>query len=291
MGLLIDGVWHSREEQPFKPGGGVERPQTAFRNWVTPDGRPGPTGHDGFAAAKGRYHLYVSLACPWAHRTLIMRALKRLEEIVPVSVTHWLMADQGWTFTPAEGVIPDPLFNSRYLHESTLGRTPTILAAPAFRRHGIDIPRRSSTMSQPKSSACSTAPLILSAPSQATSIRSHCEKRSRRSTAGFTKRSTMASIKPDLRLRSRHMRKRSRHCSRLWTGWRSDFPDPAFFATMPLPRPIFDCSRHWCGSIPSMSDISNVMSGDWPIIGICGLIRETSTSGLGYSPYGQHVPY
>ena len=117
MGLLIDGVWHSREEQPFKPEGGFERPQTAFRNWVTPDGRPGPTGHDGFAAAKGRYHLYVSLACPWAHRTLIMRALKGLEEIVPVSVTHWLMADQGWTFTPAEGVIPDPLFNSRYLHE------------------------------------------------------------------------------------------------------------------------------------------------------------------------------
>ena len=73
---------------------------------MTPDGRPGPTGHDGFAASAGRYHLYVSLACPWAHRTLIMRALKGLEQIVPVSVTHWLMAEQGWTFAPGRGRDP-----------------------------------------------------------------------------------------------------------------------------------------------------------------------------------------
>jgi glutathionyl-hydroquinone reductase len=120
MGLLIDGVWHEQDPDAAKAGaagGRFERPETAFRNWVTPDGRPGPTGHDGFAASAGRYHLYVSLACPWAHRTLIMRALKGLEQVVPVSVTHWLMADQGWTFAQGEGVIPDPLFNSRYLHE------------------------------------------------------------------------------------------------------------------------------------------------------------------------------
>jgi putative glutathione S-transferase len=119
MGLLIDGVWHEQDPDATKAGGGgrFERAETAFRNWVTPDGRPGPTGHDGFAASAGRYHLYVSLACPWAHRTLIVRALKGLEQIVPVSVTHWLMAEQGWTFAQGEGVIPDPLFNSRYLHE------------------------------------------------------------------------------------------------------------------------------------------------------------------------------
>ena len=99
------------------PAAAFERSETAFRNWVTPDGRPGPTGSDGYSAAPGRYHLYVSLACPWAHRTLIVRALKGLEQIVPVSVTHWLMAEQGWSFSPGEGVIPDPLFNSRYLHE------------------------------------------------------------------------------------------------------------------------------------------------------------------------------
>jgi putative glutathione S-transferase len=116
MGLLIDGVWQAREEDR-SASGRFERPSSVFRNWVTPDGRPGPTGHDGFAAAPGRYHLYVSLACPWAHRTLIARVLKGLESIVSISVTHWLMAEQGWTFAPAEGVIPDPLFNSRYLHE------------------------------------------------------------------------------------------------------------------------------------------------------------------------------
>jgi glutathionyl-hydroquinone reductase len=120
MGLLIDGVWHEQEPDGAKTprsGGRFERAETAFRNWVTPDGKPGPTGHDGFAASAGRYHLYVSLACPWAHRTLIVRTLKGLEQIVPVSITNWLMAEQGWIFAQGEGVIPDPLFNSRYLHE------------------------------------------------------------------------------------------------------------------------------------------------------------------------------
>jgi len=119
MGLLIDGVWHDQDAtaKEAAAGGRFERAESAFRNWVTPDGRPGATGTDGFAASAGRYHLYVSLACPWAHRTLILRALKGLEQIVPVSVTHWLMAEQGWTFAHGEGVIPDPLFNSRYVHE------------------------------------------------------------------------------------------------------------------------------------------------------------------------------
>jgi glutathionyl-hydroquinone reductase len=115
MGALVDGVW--QEQEPARQPGRFERATTSFRNWVTPDGRPGPSGSDGFSAASGRYHLYVSLACPWAHRTLILRALKGLEQIIPVSVTHWLMAEQGWTFSPGEGVIPDPLFNSRYMHE------------------------------------------------------------------------------------------------------------------------------------------------------------------------------
>ncbi|MGH7153638.1 MAG: glutathione S-transferase family protein, partial [Acetobacteraceae bacterium] len=116
MGLLIDGAWH-REGDADKDGERFERPEAAFRNWVTPDGRPGPTGHDGFAAARNRYHLYVSLACPWAHRTLIMRMLKGLDEIVPVSITHWMLGEDGWTFNAGEGAIPDPLFNSRYLYE------------------------------------------------------------------------------------------------------------------------------------------------------------------------------
>jgi glutathionyl-hydroquinone reductase len=116
MGLLMNGVWQEHESDPSKDGH-FERRETAFRNWITPDGRPGPTGQDGFRAVAGRYHLYVSLACPWAHRTLIMRSLKGLQTIIPISVTHWLMAEHGWTFTGGESVIPDSLYSSRYLYE------------------------------------------------------------------------------------------------------------------------------------------------------------------------------
>ena len=86
-------------------------------NWVTPDGSPGPTGHGGFPAEPGRYHLYVSYACPWAHRTLIFLVLKGLEEMISVSVVHWLMGEKGWTFEPGEGVVADPIFQAKYLHE------------------------------------------------------------------------------------------------------------------------------------------------------------------------------
>jgi putative glutathione S-transferase len=116
MGLMINGEWQEHEPERSKEGA-FERGDTSFRNWITPDGRPGPTGQDGFRAVAGRYHLYVSLACPWAHRTLIMRALKGLQWIIPVSVTNWLMADHGWTFAPGDGVVADPLYNTRYLYE------------------------------------------------------------------------------------------------------------------------------------------------------------------------------
>jgi putative glutathione S-transferase len=116
MGLLINGAWQEREPDTAKDGL-FERHDTDFRNWITPDGRPGPTGQDGFRATAGRYHLYVSLACPWAHRTLIMRALKGLRDIIPVSVTHWLMLEHGWTFAPGAGVVPDPLYNSRFVYD------------------------------------------------------------------------------------------------------------------------------------------------------------------------------
>ena len=117
MGQLVQGVWQENAPDNRNADGRFIRAETFFRNWITPDGKPGPTGSDGFAAQAGRYHLYVSLACPWAHRTLIMRTLKGLQSIIPVSVTHWLMAEQGWSFAEGEGVIPDPLFNSQYLHE------------------------------------------------------------------------------------------------------------------------------------------------------------------------------
>jgi putative glutathione S-transferase len=116
MGLLIDGVWQEHEPDIAKDGS-FQRRDSAFRNWITSDGRPGPTGQDGFRAGAGRYHLYVSLACPWAHRTLVMRALKGLQGLIPVSVTHWLMAENGWTFSHGDGVVADPVYNSLYLHE------------------------------------------------------------------------------------------------------------------------------------------------------------------------------
>jgi len=115
MGLLVDGTWQDRWYET--KDGRFERQESRYRNWVTADGRPGPTGEGGFAAEPGRYHLYVSLACPWAHRTLIMRALKGLQGMVGLSVTHWLMAEEGWTFAPGPGVIPDPVNGARFLHQ------------------------------------------------------------------------------------------------------------------------------------------------------------------------------
>ncbi|MBT9315545.1 glutathione S-transferase family protein [Leptothoe spongobia] len=117
MGLLVDGVWQDQWYDTSSAGGRFIRKASQFRNWITPDGRPGPTGAGGFQAEPGRYHLYVSYACPWAHRTLIFQVLKGLENIISVSVVHWLMDKNGWTFAPGEGVIADPLFNAKVLHE------------------------------------------------------------------------------------------------------------------------------------------------------------------------------
>jgi putative glutathione S-transferase len=117
MGLLIDGRWHDRWYDTKGSGGRFVRSEAPFRNWVTADGSPGPSGEGGFAAEPGRYHLYVSLACPWAHRTLIFRKLKGLEGMIGVSVVHWHMGEQGWTFEAAPGATGDTLYGSRYLHE------------------------------------------------------------------------------------------------------------------------------------------------------------------------------
>lgn len=114
MGQLIDGVWHDNWYDTKSTGGRFKRSESAFRNWLTADGEPGPTGKGGFAAEKGRYHLYVSLACPWAHRTLIMRALKGLESFISVSVVNPLMLEDGWTFADD---FPDATGDGLYQHE------------------------------------------------------------------------------------------------------------------------------------------------------------------------------
>ncbi len=117
MGMLVDGQWHDVWYDTEANAGKFAREASAFRNWLTADGRAGPSGEGGFAAQAGRYHLYVSLACPWAHRALIVRALKGLESLVSVSVVHWYMAEHGWTFAPGPGVVPDPVLGAHYLHE------------------------------------------------------------------------------------------------------------------------------------------------------------------------------
>lgn len=111
MGLLVDGKWHDQWYDTKSTGGRFVRQDAAFRNRVTAD------GSSGFRAEAGRYHLYVSLACPWAHRTLIFRRLKKLEEVISLSVVDPLMAEHGWTFSEGPGCIPDSVNGARHLHE------------------------------------------------------------------------------------------------------------------------------------------------------------------------------
>jgi putative glutathione S-transferase len=116
MGLLIEGRWHDQWYESSADGA-FQREQAQRRNWVTADGEPGPTGEGGFKAEAGRYHLYVSLACPWAHRTLILRKLKRLESLIDVSVVSWLMLENGWTFDKTHGSSGDKLDDFTYMHQ------------------------------------------------------------------------------------------------------------------------------------------------------------------------------
>lgn len=124
MGLLIDGKWHDQWYDTTSTGGRFVRSDAQFRNWITADGRAGPSGKEGFKAEAGRYHLYVSLACPWANRTLILRALKGLEDMISVSVVNSYMGDKGWTFAPEPGVIADPVAQANYLYEVYLRADP-----------------------------------------------------------------------------------------------------------------------------------------------------------------------
>ena len=133
MGNLIAGRWISTDQ---RPAGQFIRKDSQFRNWITKDGSPGSSGVGGFKAEAGRYHLYASLACPWASRALIFRSIKGLDEsMVGLSVTHWLMADQGWTFAPGEGVVADSV-------------------------NGIDFPHRLNTRANPTYSGRVSAPVL-----------------------------------------------------------------------------------------------------------------------------------
>lgn len=117
--MLIDGKW-TADWQPVQAkdkDGRFVRQTSSFRNWITPDGRPGPTGDGGFEAEGGRYRLYVALICPWASRTLIARKLKGLDDLIPVTVVEPFLSDQGWRFGDFPGASEDPLFGARYMHQ------------------------------------------------------------------------------------------------------------------------------------------------------------------------------
>ena len=117
MGLLVEGKWVDRWYDTKKSGGKFVRQDAKWRDWVTADGQPAEGRKRGFKAEPGRYHLYVSLACPWAHRTLIFRKLKKLEEVISVSVVHHYMGKDGWTFLAEDGATGDTLYGFDFLHQ------------------------------------------------------------------------------------------------------------------------------------------------------------------------------
>jgi glutathionyl-hydroquinone reductase len=117
MGLLVDGEWHDVWYDTKASQGRFVRTEAQFRNWVTADGSAGPTGHAGFRAEPGRYHLYVAYACPWAHRTLIMRAFKGLESLIGVSAVNSYMGAEGWTFAPGPETIADDVNHAQRIYE------------------------------------------------------------------------------------------------------------------------------------------------------------------------------
>ena len=125
MGQLVDGIWHDVWYDTKTSGGKFERTEASFRNWITADGSAGPSGTGGFAAESGRYHLYVSYACPWAHRALIFRALKGLEDHISISAVHPDMLGESWTFkTDDKGATGDTLFGYDYAREVYLRALP-----------------------------------------------------------------------------------------------------------------------------------------------------------------------
>ena len=124
MGSLIEGKWVDKVRDTKSTGGHFVRADAKVRHWITHDGQPGPSGEGGFKAEAGRYHLYIASSCPWAHRTMIFRALKGLADMISYSVVNPITHGDGWTFLDGHGVVPDPLNKATYLYEVYLAADP-----------------------------------------------------------------------------------------------------------------------------------------------------------------------
>lgn len=124
MGTLVEGKWVDQMRDTKSTGGRFVRPNAKVRNWITADGAPGPTGDGGFRAEAGRYHLYIALSCPWAHRTMIYRQLKGLTDMISVSVVNAVSGANGWTFEDGPGVVVDPVMDADYLYQVYLRSDP-----------------------------------------------------------------------------------------------------------------------------------------------------------------------
>ena len=215
MGLLVDGVWRDDSfDKARMEGGRFNRPTTKFRNWVTPDGSPGPSGEGGFPAEAGRYHLYVSLACPWAHRTIIFRHLKGLESVISMSVTSWHMGENGWTFDTQEGSSGDAV-NGAQTHVGDLSAGRPEIHRPRHRAGAVgqEAPHHRQqrvVRDHPDAQLGVRRPDQRAAP---TTIRRTCGARSTPSTTSSIRTSTTASIAPASPPCRRPTRRRSATCS------------------------------------------------------------------------------
>ena len=176
-GVFVDGVWHTEWYDTKATGGRFVPAEPVFRNWVTADGSPGPSGEGGFAAEPGRYHLYVSLACPWAHRTVIFRKLKKLEDAISMSIVDPVMGEQGWEFGA------EPRHDRRHGQRQAASRARStcspIRATPAAspcRCCGTRSAAPSSTTSRRRSSACSIRRSTRSPTIAPTIIRPSCAR-------------------------------------------------------------------------------------------------------------------
>ncbi|CAK8742424.1 hypothetical protein SODG_005729 [Sodalis praecaptivus] len=220
MGLLVEGQWQWQWQWQWQDkwydtaasGGRFQRSASIFRNWITPDGSAGPEGRGGFRAEAGRYHLYVSLACPWAHRTLLMSQLKGLTQLIPVSVVHPLMLENGWTFSQDfPGATGDPLFDKAFLYQLYLQADPGYsgrVTVPVLwdKQQQTIVSNESADILRMFNSAFDGAGALDGDYYPLT-----CAPPLMKSTAGYTRRSIMASTKPaSLPVRRPTMRRRRR---------------------------------------------------------------------------------